>query len=43
MELRRLYLEQAGHIKKGRNSTTGKTGKDTARSNVLPYKRKKHA
>jgi hypothetical protein len=41
LELRRLYLEQAGLIKKGRTGTTAKARKADARSNVLPMRRRK--
>jgi len=41
MELRRMYLEQAGLIKKGRTGTKGKTTANNPRgTNVLPYRKR---
>lgn len=39
--LRRMYLEQAGHIKRGRASKSSSTRKDTSRTNVLDLEERK--
>jgi len=41
LELRRMYLEKAGHFKKGRNGNKGNTDTGANGASVLPFRRKR--